>query len=116
MRGYWRPARRIDFALLEPCCLVVNGGEHAKADGEPLGRVQLATRPEGRFEFSFTPTHGSWPNLIEGFFAKLARAVLRPIRVVAKHALAAGILAAIDDINQQAVVHPWTDKRDSAAC
>jgi transposase len=28
----------------------------------------LAARPIGRFTFTFTPTHGSWLNLIEGFF------------------------------------------------
>src|SRR6266403_1929955 len=36
----------------------------------------LAARP-GRFEFTFTPKHGSWLNLVEGFFSKLARSVLR---------------------------------------
>lgn len=29
----------------------------------------LATKP-GRFEFVFTPKHGSWLNLIESFFGK----------------------------------------------
>jgi hypothetical protein len=29
-----------------------------------------------RFEFTFTPTHGSWLNLIEGLFSKLARSDL----------------------------------------
>jgi hypothetical protein len=36
------------------------------------------------FEFTFTPTHGSWLNLIEGFFSKLTRSVLRHIRVASK--------------------------------
>ena len=36
-------------------------------------RAWLDTRPAGRFEFAFTPTHGSWLNLIEGFFSKFAR-------------------------------------------
>ena len=31
-------------------------------------RDWLAEQPEGRFEFIFTPKHGSWLNLIEGFF------------------------------------------------
>jgi transposase len=30
----------------------------------------LAAQPAGRFEFTFTPKHGSWLNLIEGFFSK----------------------------------------------
>jgi transposase len=42
-------------------------------------------QPIGRFAFTFTPTHGSWLNLIEGFFSKLARSVLRHIRVTSKH-------------------------------
>jgi transposase len=39
----------------------------------------LAVPPIGRFTFTFTPTHGSWLNLIEGSFSKLARSVLRYI-------------------------------------
>src|SRR5258708_3372790 len=33
----------------------------------------LAAQPIGRFTFTFTPTHWSWLNLIDGFFSKLAR-------------------------------------------
>jgi hypothetical protein len=44
-------------------------------------KAWLATRPAGLFEFTFTPTHGSWLNLIEGFFSKFARSGLRHIRV-----------------------------------
>jgi hypothetical protein len=47
----------------------------------------LHSSPAGRFEFTFTPTHGSWLNLIEGFFSKLARSVLRHIRVASKQEL-----------------------------
>jgi transposase len=42
-------------------------------------KIWLATRPVGRFEFTFTPKHGSWLNLIEGFFSKFARSVLRQL-------------------------------------
>src|SRR6476646_8580443 len=35
-------------------------------------KTWLATRQAGRFEFTFTPKHGSWLNLIEGFFSKFA--------------------------------------------
>ena len=44
-------------------------------------KAWLATQPEGRFTFVFTPKHGSWLNLVEGFFSKLARSALRYIRV-----------------------------------
>ena len=50
-------------------------------------KAWLAARPEGRFRFVFTPKHGSWLNLVEGFFAKAARSVLRHIRVSSKHEL-----------------------------
>jgi transposase len=56
-------------------------------------RGWLATRPAGRFEFTFTPTHGSWLNLIEGFFSKFARSVLRHIRVASKQELKERIMA-----------------------
>ena len=34
-------------------------------------KAWLASQPAGRFEFVFTPKHGSWLNLVEGFFSKL---------------------------------------------
>ena len=36
-------------------------------------RAWLAAQPAHRFEFTFTPKHGSLLNLVEGFFSKLAR-------------------------------------------
>ena len=30
----------------------------------------------GRFEFVFTPKHGSWLNMIEGFFSKITKQML----------------------------------------
>jgi transposase len=70
----------------------------------------LATRPPGRFAFTFTPKHGSWLNLIEGFFSKLARSVLRQIRVASKQELKDRIMAAMDHFNQRPVVHTWSYK------
>ena len=35
-------------------------------------KAWLAKQPAGRFEFTFTPKHGSWLNLVESFFSKLA--------------------------------------------
>jgi transposase len=50
-------------------------------------KAWLADQPTGRFEFTFTPKHGSWLNLVEGFFSKLARSVLRHIRVASEQEL-----------------------------
>jgi transposase len=78
-------------------------------------RAWLADQPAGRFEFTFTPKHGSWLNLVEGFFSKLARSVLRHIRVASKYELKERLMAAIDYFNEDPVVHTWTYKLDRAA-
>ena len=59
--------------------------------------------------------HGSWLNLVEGFFSKLARSVLRHIRVTSKQELKDRIMAAMDHFNQDPVVHTWSYKLDQAA-
>ena len=73
-------------------------------------KAWLDAQPVGRFTFVFTPKHGSWLNLVEGFFSKLARSTLRHIRVTSKNELKDRIIAAIDDINRDPVVHTWTYK------
>jgi transposase len=78
-------------------------------------KAWLAEQPVGRFEFTFTPKHGSWLNLIEGFFSKLARSVLRHIRVSSKQELKDRLMAAIDYFNENPLVHTWTYKLDNAA-
>src|ERR1700688_1127628 len=78
-------------------------------------KAWLADQPAGRFEFTFTPKHGSWLNLVEAFFSKLARSVLRQIRVTSKQELKDRIMAAMDPFNQDPVVHTWSYKLDQAA-
>jgi transposase len=78
-------------------------------------KTWLAIQPPGRFVFTFTPKHGSWLNLIEGFFSKLARSALRHIRVASKQELKDRIIAAIDDINRHPVVHTWSYMLNQAA-
>ena len=78
-------------------------------------RAWLEAQPEGRFSLVFTPKHGSWLNLVEGFFSKLARSVLRHIRVASKQELKDRVLAAIDAVNRDPVVHTWTYKLNEAA-
>ena len=78
-------------------------------------KAWLAIQPEGRFAFVFTPKHGSWLNLIEGFFSKMARSMLRHIRVASKDELKRRILAYLDDLNRDPVVHSWTYQIAEAA-
>ena len=72
----------------------------------------LSTVSEGRFEFVFTPTHGSWLNLIEGFFSKMTKQMLRGIRVDSKEELVQRIYKYFDEINSEPVVYHWKYKLD----
>ena len=69
-------------------------------------RKYLATVPN-RFEFIFTTTHGSWLNIIESLFAKMAKTFLRAIRVDSKDDLKQRILKWIDEVNSTPVVFRW---------
>lgn len=69
----------------------------------------------GRFEFVFTPKHGSWLNLIESFFSKIARSLLRHIRVQSKEELVERIYRGIEEINQEPVIFHWRYKMDEIA-
>jgi transposase len=66
----------------------------------------LATRPN-RFKYVLTPTHGSWLNLAETLFGKMARTFLRHIRVHSWEELRDRILQGIAEINACPVVHRW---------
>lgn len=66
----------------------------------------LATRP-GRFQYVHTPKHGSWLNLIESVFSKMARTFLRHIRVASKDELKERILRGIAEMNAAPVVFRW---------
>ena len=66
----------------------------------------LGTRP-GRFEYVHTPKHGSWLNLIECAFSKMARTFLRHIRVKSIDELKQRILKGIAEFNASPVVFRW---------
>ena len=71
----------------------------------------LSTMP-GRFVFVFTPKHGSWLNLIEGFFGKMTRQMLRGIRVSSKQELVNRIYQYFDEVNENPVVYHWKYRMD----
>jgi transposase len=66
----------------------------------------LSKRP-GRFEYVHTPKHGSWLNLIECAFSKMARTFLRHIRVSSKEDLKERVLRGIAEFNAAPVVFRW---------
>jgi transposase len=60
-----------------------------------------------RFQYVLTPKHGSWLNIVETLFGKMARSFLRHIRVQSLDELKTRILKGIDEINAAPVVHRW---------
>jgi len=66
----------------------------------------------GRFEFIFTPKHGSWLNMIESFFGKFARVCLKGIRVKTKDELVQRIYQYMNEVNAEPVVYRWKYKMD----
>ena len=66
-----------------------------------------------RFEFVFTPTHGSWLNMVEGFFSKMTRQMLTGIRVATKEDLEMRIYKYFDEINSIPVPYKWKYKMDT---
>lgn len=68
---------------------------------------EYLTTMAGRFEFVFTPKHGSWLNLVEGFFSKLTRQMLREIRVAHKEELIERLYKYFEEINDSPIVYHW---------
>ena len=75
-------------------------------------RAYWASVPN-RFEFIFTPKHGSWLNLVESFFGKMARTLLRGIRVSSKAELKARIELYLKEVNEEPVVFKWKCKMET---
>jgi transposase len=66
----------------------------------------LASRPN-RFIYVHTPKHGSWLNLIETVFGKMARTFLKNIRVQSRDELKQRILQGVREMNAAPVVFRW---------
>jgi transposase len=84
------------------CLLLDNHSAHRSRET----RRFLASKP-GRFELVFTPTHASWLNYVETFFSKVARSVLRRIRVASKAELAERIRCYIEICNAAPLLPHW---------
>ena len=69
-------------------------------------RRYLDSRPN-RFRYLHTPKHGSWLNLVETLFGKMAHTFLRQIRVQSWDELKERILKGVAEINAAPVVHRW---------
>jgi transposase len=80
--------------------------DHHSAHISKETMAYLATRPN-RFLYVHTPKHGSWLNLVETLFGKMARTFLRGIRVQSWQELRERILQGIAEINAAPIVHRW---------
>ena len=65
-----------------------------------------------KFKFVFTPKHGFWLNMIESFFSKMTKQMLRGIRVNTKQELEERIYQYFEAINREPVVYHWKYKMD----
>ena len=83
-----------------------------KNRGKPVAIVSYDEKPGIQAIATTAPDfeHGSWLNLVEGFFSKFARSVLRHIRVTSKQELKERIIAGIRHVNRYPVVHTWSYK------
>lgn len=98
MDGYYEEKDKIKI-------LLDNHSAHISAET----RKYLSSVPN-RFEFVFTPKHGSWLNIIESFFSKMARTVLRFIRVSSKDELKERIKNFIAELNVTPKIFEWKYK------
>jgi len=74
--------------------------------------MQWLKQYPNRFEFVFTPKHGSWLNMIEMFFSKMTRSFLRSLRVSTKEELKLRINQYLDEVNADPVIFKWKYRLD----
>ena len=75
--------------------------------------MYLGLHPQ-RFVFVFTPKHCSWLNIVETMFSKMARTMLRGIRVTSKQELINRIHLYFAELNADPVIFRWKYKVDEA--
>lgn len=101
---------KLDQAYPRHCRIRLLLDNHsAHISKETQAWLQLHPR---RFEFVFTPKHGSWLNIVETLFGKMARSMLRGIRVATKQELIDRIHLYFAEINADPVVFRWKYKMD----
>ena len=98
--------RSREFILLLKDLDVAVDGRHLPVNARLLDTIWLASRPN-RFIYVHTPKHGSWLNLIETVFGKMARTFLKSIRVQSRDELKQRILQGVWEMNLAPVVFRW---------
>jgi transposase len=93
-------------AYYPPECIIRIVLDNHSAHLSKETRRYLGEHPN-RFRYVLTPTHGSWLNIAETLFGKMARTFLKHIRVASVQELKDRILTGVAEINAQPVVHRW---------
>ena len=102
--------KKIDTEYQKGCKIKIILDNHSAHISKET-RAFLKTLPN-RFDFVFTPKHGSWLNLIECFFSKMARTFLRQIRVSSKDELKQRLELYLEEVNKEPVIFRWKYKMD----
>ena len=100
-----------EYYPLESIIRVVLDNHSAHISKETM--AYLKTRPN-RFVYVHKPKHGSWLNLVETLFGKMARTFLRHIRMDSKAELKERIMCGIAEMNASPVVHRWSKFGESS--
>ncbi len=97
--------KQLDEHYPEECTIrVILDNHSAHISKETM--AYLASRPN-RFIYVHTLKHGSWLNLIETVFGKMARTFLKGIRVQSREELKQRILQGVHEMNLNPVVFRW---------
>lgn len=97
--------KEVDFFYPKDCQIRIILDNHSAHISKET--MQYLTTKPNRFIYVHTPKHGSWLNLVETLFGKMARTFLKSIRVNSVKELKDRILKGINEINQSPVVHQW---------
>ena len=97
--------KEIDHSYPKDCSIRLILDNHSSHISKET-RQYLKSVPN-RFIYVHTPKHGSWLNLVESLFSKMARTFLKFIRVESKAELKDRILKWIDEVNASPVVYSW---------
>ncbi len=97
--------KEINNTYPKDCCIrLILDNHSAHISKETM--AYLKTVPN-RFIYVHTPKHGSWLNLVESLFSKMARTFLKYIRVSSKKELKDRILKWVSEVNESPVVFSW---------
>ncbi len=97
--------KEIDKSYPKECCIrLILDNHSAHISKETMAYLKSVPN---RFIYVHTPKHGSWLNLVESLFSKMARTFLKFIRVKTKEELKERVLKWVVEVNESPVVYSW---------